>query len=760
LNNGRFIPIILLQVKNMKRKFQGFMLLALAGFTVFSCAHKATSDSGTGTSGTSAGDSSKNSGASTSVSYAPDSISSLKVMTIANPSVLAPSLIGSANADYQSLTEASPSLITESNGIFLKKLSEVKAAAPDVLLINGNLTYQGEKESHMLVASELSALKTELTKTKPNFRILLTPGASDINNSLAKDYSEATTKDATVTTRDDFYSLYKDVAYDDATEAFYTEGTDYAGSLAYSITVGDSYTFIVFDDANYSSQTDSSGKAISSYAGVLGAKQLNWAGNKASAARKKGQAVIGLANHSVISHFSDEVRLTYSLVNDYGSVESSLALNNISVVFTATCQANDVASYAKSSYSLVDIASNSSVLYPGSTRTVDFTHTYSYRNAAETLGLKSSIAYSTDITYTAADKTEKTILDLKTYQKDRALTASQITSMAQKYPYELLHKAYPDYNDTDFLKNALADKGITSKVLNETLQGKVGTPAKPLYLKDGVAVAKEAYSTTEYGKDKDGNAIDFDLAIDYGDHGHTSKDYRIIFSKAYFAKIFNTSLINTFGTDVVLYVTDSVMEAQIDDIISEVDTNLIKSDTRWKDLCENLIPALASYEIDSDKHTLLNLFQELAFNYLNGSESETGWVKTARDDIAAGKDSKILDGIINVLAEKNALILDDLFGYLDFTTLLDGTTSDNALLWAVAKPIMKASLCPLSKLLESSAFQATSKTLFLNFFTDEKRDSLGKQLAGIIDEFGTDTDVPDDTTTELTLTYVTARAPK
>ena len=84
--------------------------------------------------------------------------------------------------------------MTESQGIFDAKIKEIEDAKPDVLLVTGDLTFNGELASHQYVASKLLEAKTEIQKTNPDFRIALVPGEDDINNSSAKSYSDAVTE--------------------------------------------------------------------------------------------------------------------------------------------------------------------------------------------------------------------------------------------------------------------------------------------------------------------------------------------------------------------------------------------------------------------------------------------------------------------------------------------------------------------------------------------------------------------------------------
>ncbi len=693
---------------------------------------------------------------SSSVNSKPDKEESLKVMNISNPKVYAPSLI-SDTEEYNALADSSLSLITESSYVFDSKLKEAETEKPDVLIINGSLTLLGDDISHNYVAEKLLSLKNTLRTDNPDFTILLSPGANDIDSKITHSYS---TKAVNPVSRDEFHTIYNSVCYSDATLVYRSldsTDTDLSGSLAYSVNLGENFTFLVIDDANYNLPEDTK---VSSLEGTIGVKQLNWIKNRASESRKKGNAVIAVSNHSLVPHFKDEEKIKYSLVDDYNDLQKALALNGVAAVYTATSNANDISSYSyDNSYYLIDISTSSSVSYPASTRTVDFTHTYSYKNKKENFSLQSKTNSTTDITYKKANGETASISDLTAYTKTKTIDTDKLNKTCKEYPYEILHSSYPNYNDKDFLKNTLADKGFTADSINTALKTYVGTPEEPLYFNSGSIKKIKAYSTEDYSKDQSGEKISYNMVIDYGIHDNSTKDYRIVLSNSIFNKIFQTTTIPVVSTDVVLYVTDAVLINQINDIITQVDTNLIKSDTNWTTLCDAVIIAFGNYKVDS-AHTVSDLINELRFIYSAGSETQPSWIKGVRDNFSQGKDSALLDGLISIFSENSTVILNSLFGYLDFSTLINGATSPNFITWGIAKKILLDKACPLSKMFSSSSFSSVSKSMINAYFDDDRQDKIGSDIASYIDEFSTDSDIPDDNNPSLGFDYPTPREPK
>jgi 3',5'-cyclic AMP phosphodiesterase CpdA len=453
-------------------------------------------------------------------------------------------------------------LLTESQGIFEKKLQEVKEAKPDVLILTGDLTYQGEKASHEVVSSDLINLKTELQKSNSDFKIVLVPGEGDINNKSATSYNSAVT-DSQLTSLGDYKTMYASVCYDDALEK-YTPTSGDSGSLAYSISVANDYNFVVMDDIRYTKETTTSTSTKSlTPQGIIESKQLAFLKAQTLAFRKKGQAVIGLNHHSLSAHYLVQSTLGYTITENASTVTKTLADAGMSVVFTGHESLNDVSCYHSSKDDLYDICTSASTLYPGNTRTVDFIHTYSYSKKSETLNFKSSLQATTDVSYLDTDKQTKTIDDLSSTLKARTLTSAQIAQEAKALPYDYLYSSYPDLkpdkdgNQNKTLGDVLDGLGYSAKEINSQISAKIGTPTAPTYIKDGSIFTKTAGS--DYKVDSDGNAIDYDLVLDYGIHSNfstTSDSYRIVLSGDYIKNTLapNSSIFTGTVYDIVFYV--------------------------------------------------------------------------------------------------------------------------------------------------------------------------------------------------------------
>ncbi len=741
--------------KSLKSKtIKSVLVLSLIGITgLASC--KKSQESNNSSSSPIASDSSSNK---------PDAVTSLKAMVLSDPQVLASSLI-SNTFEYQKSYRNSRIALTESQGIFDAKIKEIEDAKPDVLLVTGDLTFNGELASHQYVASKLLEAKTEIQKTNPDFRIALVPGEDDINNSSAKSYSDAVTE-SQLTTLDNFKKIYSSVIYSDATTSFVNSDSQ-AGSLSYTLDLKNNYTLIMMDDCRYSS--DNQMTSLKEGKGIITDKELSYVKTQISNARNKGNAVIGLTHHSLIPHSDYDNLISYEMMTSHSSISTSLIRAGMSVVFTGHKGINDVSSLTTSYGSLYDICSTSGVSYSGDTRTVDFTHTYSYSKSAESLSFNSSISSTTNVSYLDADKETKAIEDLSSYLKTQGtFSLTSINTYIKQAPYNYLYSCLPDLEpDSEdkqkkTLKEVLADKGYTASKINSLLQENVGTPLSPLYFSQGMLTNYDLATEESYSKDKDGNSLTYDFLVDYGIHSksknNTINTYRIVLSKETLNKLAASSgLTSTFDFDLVFYLTDEVIEKQINDILDQVNDNLIKSTTNWSNIVD-AISSLLEFKLD-DSHTVLELVNDCSLIHKKGSESQPAWIKTIVDNLTSGTESSLMSSLIDSISNNIAVVFDNSVGFLNFNTLLTGvevqTTGNKVYDLAIATLLSAYKGKTLSEIVKAD----TLKEKVSKLKTSSLLNLFGLVSGVAIDSFTTDNNISDDLTTSETISYDDPKVP-
>lgn len=116
----------------------------------------------------------------------------LKIAHLSDVHVV-PRYLVANTADYDDAINSDRKLLTESEAILHANIDRLIKEAPDVLLVSGDLTKDGEGQSHELLARELARFQTEIFKAKGHKpQVVLVPGNHDIRNSNGKNFSGAT----------------------------------------------------------------------------------------------------------------------------------------------------------------------------------------------------------------------------------------------------------------------------------------------------------------------------------------------------------------------------------------------------------------------------------------------------------------------------------------------------------------------------------------------------------------------------------------
>lgn len=263
-----------------------------------------------------------------------------KIVVIADPHVTAASLVTNPNnSDWETCLNSDRKLLDYSLALFEQAVTEITAAKPELVLIVGDLTKDGEEASHNYLKGKLDALKAAGIQT------LVIPGNHDLGTADAKIYGETTT-DATIVDKDGFVALYKDYGYDDEVSEFY------GNTLTYACEPIEDLVVIGIDTGEN---------------GIIRNDVLMWVCDQAIAARAQGKQVVAMMHHPLIPHITggDAFVETVS-VDNYEDVRTCLANAGISVIFTGHFHTSDIARdwNEDKSQTIYDVTTGSLSSYP------------------------------------------------------------------------------------------------------------------------------------------------------------------------------------------------------------------------------------------------------------------------------------------------------------------------------------------------------------------------------------------------------------
>ena len=370
----------------------------------------------------------------------------LRIAVMSDLHYLSPDMIADTE-DFEHAFNSDRKLLKESSSVLHEMLERVRADKPDILLVSGDLTKDGEQECHAALAKQLQQLQQDV----PGLKIYVINGNHDIRNYNAKNFNTADGKavPATRTEPEDFKRIYDFVYSDPTVLATFTpaEGNK-AGGLSYVARPVEGLTVIAMDTCRYSSDNTSNGDDEHETSGAISADLEKWVIEQTAAAKARGDLVIGLEHHGLVPHFDVQPTiLPMYLVNGYERIAQEYADAGMSVVFTGHMHAVDIAAMTtKAGNTFYDIETGSALTYPCPVRFVDLrrstvggeTNTYMSVSAKTHIGPIHYTDPATGVAYVIDDLTE--------YAREFGFTTAMLKTVAGDFVKSFFGKYLP--NDT------------------------------------------------------------------------------------------------------------------------------------------------------------------------------------------------------------------------------------------------------------------------------------------------------------------------
>lgn len=555
---------------------------------------------------------------------------SLKIAHISDTHYLAPELVNTKNPDYVKYMKTEQKLFAESGAIVDEAFNQMVKDAPDVIVVTGDLTKDGEYESHKKFAKKLETLRAALRAKGRNPKIYVINGNHDINNSLAEDFSgKNSTKKARKTTPEEFKEIYKNVTYNNDVEMYTNETKQ--GGLSYVARPKEGFTIIAADVCKYTPDATSTKTNEHETAGKVSEDLLKWIEEKTSEAKKRGDIVFVIQHHSVVPHFTMEPTLAKEfLVDNYKEAGIRYAKAGIKHVFTGHVHANDIAQlqntdYGKD-YELNDIESGSTVTYPCPFRFITLTN--DIKNQTELAQIETRFIKNIDY----KDENGNYITDVKEYASKNNIDEGFLKLMAQDYVDQYLNKIKNHPKGLEGFLNDLIgqSKGMKNFNIKDFV---IDTIKSSLPQNENDAVEKQFAST---------------------DNSHISAKIFYEPEKNRIRVKGSTTAYNNNLEWFDVSVTDESIKKTLDDIIKTTEEKIIKDPKAINKLIDELIPAILKYEV-APGHTLKEMANIIVQSNQDGTDSnQPQWIT----DVMNNSDA-LVDGLLSTIIDKAYPILTD-----------------------------------------------------------------------------------------------------
>lgn len=215
---------------------------------------------------------------------------------------------------------------------------QIEKERPKLLLVSGDLTLNGEKQSAVELADYFQQIEQFGTQ------VYVIPGNHDISNGWARKFVGEDQEKTDQILPEDFQSIFSDMGYQEA----YTLDEH---SLSYAV---QPYTdlILLMLDTNVYSQTEGKGAPPSN--GRLKKETLTWIESVFEDAKKSGTTVLPVLHHNLLEH-NDFMTKGFTLDNEE-EVKALFLKYDIPVVFTGHTHVQDIAHEKNTLYDITTAA--------------------------------------------------------------------------------------------------------------------------------------------------------------------------------------------------------------------------------------------------------------------------------------------------------------------------------------------------------------------------------------------------------------------
>ena len=223
----------------------------------------------------------------------------IKIAIISDLHVMAPELLVNEGSAFEEYLAKDRKMLRESLEILDTLVAEILELKPDLVLVTGDLTKDGERLSHKLVAEQLQRL------IDAGIQVLVVPGNHDINNPDAKAFDGDSATPVDTITRAEFAEIYHNMGYDDGsrhdidTLSYCRDVTEGLTILGIDACMDRLNTFVSRGDARDHCKTS----------GRLEPSTQQWLVEQAAQATAAGRHVIAMMHHHMVPHFHMEETL-------------------------------------------------------------------------------------------------------------------------------------------------------------------------------------------------------------------------------------------------------------------------------------------------------------------------------------------------------------------------------------------------------------------------------------------------------------------
>lgn len=236
-----------------------------------------------------------------------------------------------------------------------KVLNDYLNSNIQILLISGDMTKDGEKQSHIDLVAKLKPLQEK------GIKVFVIPGNHDINMPNAVEFKGNKRVPVPNVSVQEFTDIYSDCGYKDALRRD-------TASLSYVTELNNHTWLLAIDAARYKEY-----KTSSISGGKISGPTENWITNILTEAKEKNIQVIGMMHWGLTEHIMYQSSFFKDyLVDDWQRLANLFADGGMKAIFTGHFHSNDISAFTSDKGNTIyDIETGTLSAYPFSYRFVE-----------------------------------------------------------------------------------------------------------------------------------------------------------------------------------------------------------------------------------------------------------------------------------------------------------------------------------------------------------------------------------------------------
>ncbi len=231
--------------------------------------------------------------------------------------------------------------------IMMAFTNDISQNKPDILIISGDLTNNGEKESHVKLAERL-----DIIEQQTGTRIYVIPGNHDILNPWARGFKEADQYITDSIDADEFEKIYNSFGYGEAVSRD-------KSSLSYLATPSDNLWLLMLDTSIYDFNELLGAPTTN---GEINADTYEWIKQCSQLAKDKNAQIVTVMHHNLFNH-SQVLYSGFTLDNNDEALKIFQECG-INLVLSGHIHIQDIKSGGEGNKQIYDIATSALSVYP------------------------------------------------------------------------------------------------------------------------------------------------------------------------------------------------------------------------------------------------------------------------------------------------------------------------------------------------------------------------------------------------------------